>query len=132
MLKLMLVDDKKVIWEIPLHTSHWEQRDLSREFRAFEREIEQFERLFNTLSNVGRIRMMRRIFESQDSLTFTELMRMLDMNPKIVSDYIKRLARTGLIEKDDEGRYRSTSRGEAEFLMMSVALRRMIEALERT
>jgi predicted transcriptional regulator len=132
MLKLMLVDDDKVIWEIPLHTSHWEHRDLRREFHAFEREIEHFGRLFNTLSNVGRIRMMRRIFESQDSLTFTELMNMLNMNPKIVSDYTKRLTRTGLIEKDNNGRYRSTSRGEAEFLMMSIALRRMIEAFERT
>lgn len=132
MLKLMLVDDDKVIWEIPLHTSHWKHRDLSREFHAFEREIEHFGRLFNTLSNVGRIRMMRRIFESQNSLTFTELMNMLDMNPKIVSDHTKRLRMTGLIEKDHEGRYRSTSRGEAEFLMMSIALRRMIEAFERT
>jgi DNA-binding HxlR family transcriptional regulator len=131
MLKLMLVEDDKILWEIPLYPRSWDNRALRREFREFDKEIERFETLFTTLSNVGRMQMMRSFFEAKDSLTFTELMKMHEMNPKIVSDGTKRLTRTGLIEKDREGRYKPTSRGEAEFMMMSVALRRMMKVLDQ-
>ena len=91
-----------------------------------------FESLFNALANQGRMRMMRSFFDATDnSRGFTELMNELGMNPKIVSDSTKRLRRSGLIVKDDRGRYRTTKNGEAQFLMMSVAMRRMLEILEQ-
>jgi Mn-dependent DtxR family transcriptional regulator len=58
-------------------------------------------------------------------------MNELGMNPKIVSDSTKRLRNTGMIEKDENGKYRPTRTGEAQFLMMSVAMRRMLEILEQ-
>jgi predicted transcriptional regulator len=132
MLKLMLVEDKKVLWEMPLSSRQWDRRSLSREFEEMEGEMARFESLFNALANRGRMRMMRSLFDNTEgSMGFTELMNELGMNPKIVSDSTKRLRRSGLIEKDDEGRYRTTRNGEAQFLMMSVAMRRMLEILEQ-
>jgi predicted transcriptional regulator len=132
MLKLMLVEDDKVLWEIPLNARQWDRRSLNREFDEMEGEMARFESLFNALANRGRMRMMRSLFDTTDrSMGFTELMNELGMNPKIVSDSTKRLRRSGFIEKDDEGRYRTTRNGEAQFLMMSVAMRRMLEILEQ-
>ncbi len=132
MLKLMLVEDDKVLWEIPLNARQWDRRSLSREFDEMEGEMARFENLFNALANRGRMRMMRSFFRTTDrSMGFTELMNELGMNPKIVSDSTKRLRRSGFIEKDDEGRYRTTRNGEAQFLMMSVAMRRMLEILDQ-
>ena len=132
MLKLMLVEDGKTLWEMPLDARQWDRRTLRREFDEVEEEMERFERLFNALANEGRMRMMRTLSDNFDrSMAFTELMNTLGMNPKIVSDSTKRLRSTGLIEKDGDGRYRPTRTGEAQFLMMSVAMRRMLEILEQ-
>ncbi len=132
MLKLMLVEDGKTLWEMPLDARQWDRCTLRQEFDEVEEEMDRFERLFNALANEGRMRMMRTLFDNFDrSMAFTELMNTLEMNPKIVSDSTKRLRSTGLIEKDGDGRYRPTRTGEAQFLMMSVAMRRMLEILER-
>jgi predicted transcriptional regulator len=131
MLKLRLVDDEKILWEIPLEAEQWDKRNLRREFDEMEQEIQRFESLFNAMANRSRMRMMRTFFVNSESpMAFTELMRILDLNPKIVSDSTKRLSRSGLIEKNREGKYRPTRQGEAQFLMMSVAMKRMLEFLE--
>lgn len=131
MLKLALFEDEKKLWEIPLLLKDWDGLTLSEEFRKLKDEMDRMELLFNTLSNTGRLKMMCRIFESKDSMAFTDLMNSLNMNPKIVSDSTKRLQKTGLIKKDGNGRYMPTSKGEAQFMMMSIALQRMIKMLDR-
>lgn len=131
MLKLKLVENGKTIWEIPLQASNWDKRSLNREFNEIENEIKRFEALFNAMANTGRMRMMRTFFDLDRPIGFTELMNELGMNPKIVSDSTKRLRNTGMIEKNKEGKYRPTRTGEAQFLMMSVAMRRMLEILEQ-
>jgi len=130
-LKLMLVEDGRVLLELPLSARGWDRSELRREFEGLDSDLERFSRLFNALSNAGRIRMMGTFFEDVGRpLAFTELMNQLGMNPKIVWDGTRRLRQTGLIEKDDEGRYRPTRDGEAQFLMVSIALRRLLRILE--
>jgi len=131
MLKLKLVENGKTLWEIPLQARNWDRRSLNREFQAIENEIKRFEATFNALANRGRMRMMLTFFDMERPLGFTELMNELGMNPKIVSDSTKRLRNTGMIEKDEEGKYKPTRTGEAQFLMMSVAMRRMLEILDQ-
>ena len=131
MLKLKLVEDGKTLWEIPLQARNWDRRSLNREFQEIENEIKRFEATFNALANRGRMRMMLAFFDMERPLGFTELMNELGMNPKIVSDSTKRLRNTGMIEKDEEGKYKPTRTGEAQFLMMSVAMRRMLEILDK-
>jgi DNA-binding HxlR family transcriptional regulator len=131
MLKLKLEENGKVLWEIPLQVHAWDRRSLRRELDEIERETSRFEATFNALANRGRIRMMRMLFRDMNRPKgFTEFMNELGMNPKIVSESTKRLSRTGLIEKSEDGKYRSTRSGEAQFLMMSVAMKRMLEILE--
>ena len=131
MLKLQLVEDGKTLWEIPLQARNWDRRSLNREFEEIDNEIKRFEATFNAMANHGRMRMMRAFFDMERPMGFTELMNELGMNPKIVSDSTKRLRNTGMIEKDEEGKYKPTRTGEAQFLMMSVAMRRMLEILEQ-
>lgn len=131
MLKLMLVEDGRVLLELPLSARNWDRRELRREFEDLESDLDRVSGLFNAFSNIGRLRMMRIFFERIDhSLAFTELMNELGMNPKLVWDSTRRLRRVGLIEKDDEGRYRPTPGGEAQFLMASIALRRLLQILD--
>ncbi len=130
-LKLMLVEDDRVLLELPLSARGWDRSELMTEFERLDSDLDRFSRLFNTLSNAGRIRMMTTFFEEADRpLGFTELMNELGMNPKIIWDGTKRLRQSGLIEKDDDGRYRPTRDGEAQFLMVSVALRRLLRILD--
>jgi len=132
MLKLKLEEDGKVLWEIPLQARAWDRRSLRREFDKIERDTARFEATFNALANHGRMRMMRIFFrDTERPMGFTELMNELGMNPKIVSESTRRLRSTGLIEKNENGKYSPTRTGEAQFLMMSVAMRRMLEILEQ-
>jgi len=131
MLKLMLVDDDKILWEIPLQARQWDRRKLRRELDNMEQENQRFEKLFNAMASRSRMRMMRTIvYQNEVPIGFTELMNRLDMNPKIVSESTKRLRITGLIEKNKEGKYKPTRQGEAQFLMMNIAMKRMLEFLE--
>jgi len=131
MLKLMLVDDDKIIWEIPLQARQWDRRKLRKELDNMEQENQKFEKLFNAMANRSRMRMMRTIvYQNEVPIGFTELMNRLDMNPKIVSESTKRLRITGLIEKNKDGKYKPTRQGEAQFLMMNIAMKRMLEFLE--
>jgi predicted transcriptional regulator len=126
----MLVEDGQVLLEIPLSARSWDRRSLEREFEYFERDLDRMSRLFNTFSNANRMRMMRAVFEREKSIAFTELMKELDMNPKLIWESTRKLSRVGLIEKDDHGRYRTTREGEAQFLMASIALRKLFELLD--
>lgn len=131
MLKLMLVDDGRILLELPLSARSWNKRELSQEFEDLESDLGRVSKLFNAFSNESRIRMMRSFFERSDhSMAFTELMNELRMNPKLVWESTRRLSRIGLIEKNDEGRYRPTREGEAQFLMASIALRRLLRILD--
>ncbi|MFQ6054086.1 MAG: winged helix-turn-helix domain-containing protein [Candidatus Bathyarchaeia archaeon] len=130
MLKLMLTEDDHVLLKLPLSARAWERGELKRELDSLDRDLERFLSLLSALSNAGRVRMMSALFERLDRpYAFTELMSELGMNPKLVWDSTRRLRRVGLIEKDDDGRYRPTREGEAQFLMVGVALRRLLQIL---
>jgi hypothetical protein len=131
MLKLMLVEDGRVLLEMPLSSGSWDRGDLRHEFEDLEDDMERLSKLFHAFSSSSRMRMMRSFFDRADrSMAFTELMNELEMNPKIVWDCTRRLRRIGLIEKDREGKYRPTRGGEAQFLVASIALGRLLQILD--
>lgn len=130
MLKLMLVEDGRTLLELPLSARSWDTGELRRELEGLEDHMDAMSEMFRALSNTTRMRMMRTLFESRGhNMAFTELMRELETNPKIIWDSTRRLSRTGLIEKDDEGMYRPTRQGEAQFLMVGIAMRHMLQIL---
>jgi len=130
-LKLQLLKDNKVVFEVPLSMDEWPRDRLENELDSFERELSRFTRLFDALSHETRLRMMTRLFENDDlTLGFADFMRDLDLNPKIVWEGTRKLREGGLLTKSPDGKYRCSDPAVAEFLMLSLALRRLLKAME--
>ncbi len=131
-LKLLLVKDDEIISEIPLSLEEWPRKRLEDELDSFEKEFDQFSKFFQALAHENRLRIMKRLFEDEDvTLGFVDLMKDLDLNPKIVWESTKKLRETGLVTKSENGKYSCSELGQAEFLMVGIALRRLLEILER-
>jgi DNA-binding transcriptional ArsR family regulator len=130
-LKLQLLKDNKVIYEMPLTMEEWPRHRLENELASFEQEHERFARLFDALSHETRLRMMTHLFEDNDlTLGFADFMKDLDLNPKIVWESTRKLREGGLLTKSPDGKYRCSDPAVAEFLMLSLALRRLLKAME--
>lgn len=89
-LKLQLVNDNKIIFEIPLTVEEWrmdKRRMLERELEIFEREAEEFVRMFDAFSNENRIRMISEIAKDPDyRMKFMDIKGQTKLNPKIVTE----------------------------------------------
>ena len=130
-LRLLLAKDDKILFEIPLSMEDWPKERLAQELASFEREFDQFSKLFHALSHRTRMRMMKRVFEDEDlTLGFVDFIKDLGLNPKIVWEGTKKLREGGLLVKSDDGKYQCSDLGQAEFLMLSLALRRLLQVLE--
>lgn len=130
-LRLLLAKDDEILFEIPLSMEDWPKDRLARELASFEREFDQFSRLFHALSHRTRLRMMKRVFEDEDLAPgFVDFTKDLGLNPKIVWEGTKKLREGGLLIKSDDGKYQCSEFGQAEFLMLSLALRRLLQVLE--
>lgn len=131
-MKLQLVRDGKVLFEIPLSLKDWPREKLESEFKAAEEDFERFSRLFDALSHETRLRMMKLlIWEENRTLSFADFMRDLSLNPKIVWENSKKLEESGFLKKAGRGRYVCSDFGQTAFLMMSLALHRLMKSLER-
>jgi DNA-binding transcriptional ArsR family regulator len=130
-LKLLLVRNGDVLFEMPLAAENWSKEELVDELEQFEGDFDRFSSFFDALSNEARLRMMKRIFEDEDlTIGFADFMRDLSLNPKIVWESTRKLARSGLLEKSDDGKYSCSRQSQAEFLMVSLALRRLLGVLQ--
>jgi DNA-binding transcriptional ArsR family regulator len=130
-LKIQLVEDGKIIFEMPLIPVERTRQHLHPEFRVMEKDFHRFSKIFDALSHETRLRMMKRMMEEEDrTMNFSAFMRDLDLNPKLVSENARKLREGGLLEKIGRGRYRCSEFGELSFLVMSVALKRLRAALE--
>jgi DNA-binding transcriptional ArsR family regulator len=132
-LKLQLKRDGKVLFEMPLSMDEWTKQGLERELDFSEPELEKFSKLFDALSHGTRLRMMTRLLGDEDlTLGFGEFMRDLRLNPKTVWDSTRKLQEGGLLVKSKDGRYRASEPGVTEFLLLSLALRRLFKAVEES
>ena len=130
-LKLQLVRDGEVLFEIPLSPANWPREQLQNELRAFEADFQRFSKIFDVLSHKTRFGMMKRLMEEEDStMNFADFMRDLDLNPKIVWENARKLREGGFLEKVSRGRYRCSDVGQKGFIMMSLVLRHLMETLE--
>ena len=125
------MQDGEVLFDIPLSPTDWPKEQLENELEALEDNFQTFSRIFTTLSHDTRLRMMKRLMKEEDyTINFTDFMRDLNLNPKIVWENAKKLREGGLLEKVDRGTYRCSSFGQRRFILVSFAFRRLIEALE--
>jgi DNA-binding transcriptional ArsR family regulator len=128
-LKLRLVQDGRTLIEIPLSPSDWSKKDLEEELGETEESFHTLSKIFDALSHETRLRMMGRLIGSRDqTLSFADFMQDLDLNPKIVWENSRKLEEGGLLEKTGRGKYVCSEFGQT-FVMMSLALRRLIESL---
>jgi DNA-binding transcriptional ArsR family regulator len=130
-LRLLLKRDGKVLFEMPLSMDEWTKQGLERELAFSEPELEKFSKLFDALSHGTRLKMMTRLLGDEDlTLGFGEFMRDLRLNPKTVWDSTRKLQEGGLLVKSKDGRYRVSEPGVTEFLLLSLALRRLFKVVE--
>jgi DNA-binding transcriptional ArsR family regulator len=130
-LKLTLKRDGETLFEMPLSMEEWSKQGLSNELRFSEPELNRFSKLFDALSHETRLKMMKRLLEDDDlTLGFGDFMRDLQLNPKTVWESTRKLQEGGLIVKLRDGKYHLSPPAAAEFLMLSLALRRLFKAME--
>lgn len=130
-LKLQLVRDGEIVFDVPLSPIGEPRNELVSELNAFEEHFQRLSKIFHTLSNENRLMMMKQLIEKRNHIiSFSDFMRDLDLNPKLVWENTRKLSEGGLLEKIDRGRYRCSDFGETGFILMSLALRRLIEAQE--
>jgi len=132
-LKLQLVRDGEIVFEMPLSPMDWPMEQLENEFKSLEKDFHRFSKVFDALSSETRLRMMRRLMEEEDrTMSFTDFMRDLNLNPKIVWANSRKLSDGGLLKKIGRGKYRCSDFGQTTFMVMSLALHRLLEFLEET
>jgi len=130
-LRLQLTKNGEVVFEMPLSIEDWTKSSLTSELTSVEREFERLSKLFDALSHETRLKMMKRLLEEDDrTLGFGDFMRDLRLNPKTVWENTRKLQEGGLLVKSKDGKYRFSEPGIAEFLMLSLALRRLFKATE--
>jgi len=129
-IRLKLTRGKDTLFEVPLSIEGWTKDRLEDELASFEEEFNRLSKLFDALSHETRLKMMKHILEDDDqTISFAEFMRDLDLNPKLVWENTRKLHEGGLLDKVEKGRYRCSEFGRIEF-MMNLALRRLMRALE--
>jgi len=130
-LKIQLVRDGEILFEIPLSCMDWSRNRLENEFNAIEEDFQRFSKIFDALAHETRLRMMKRVMEEEDrTISFSDFMRDLNLNPKLVWENVRKLKEGGLLEKVGRGRYHCSEFGESSFMMMSFALGRLRKVLE--
>lgn len=130
-LKLLLKKDGEVLFEMPLSMEEWPKQRLETELAFSKIELEKLSKLFDALSHETRLRMMKQLLQDDDlTLGFGEFMRDLGLNPKTVWESTRKLQESGLLIRSEDGRYRASEPGAAEFLLLSLALRRLFKAVE--
>lgn len=130
-LKLQLIENGRIIFQIPLSPIDWSRDELVHDLDAFEANLASYSKLFTALSNETRLMMMKHLIEKKNgTINFTDFMRELNLNPKLVWENTKKLREGGLVVKVSRGRYRCSEFGETSFMMISLAFRKLLQALE--
>lgn len=130
-LKLKLLRGDKVIVEVPLSILDWPKEQLETEFEAFEEDFKRFSCMFNALSNMTRIKMMRKLIaEENRTINFAGFMHDLDLNPKTVWENLRKLRDGGFLKKTSRGTYHCSEFGQSAFLILSLILRRILDSIE--
>jgi hypothetical protein len=130
-MRFALIRENDVMFEVPLAREEWSKDFLENEIGFLEQEFQHFSKLFNALSHENRLRMMRRLIVDEDStMGFAEFIRDLGLNPKLVWENTRKLSEGGLLEKNENGRYRCSEFGEASFIILNFVLRRLRDIFE--
>lgn len=130
-LKLQLVRDGEILFEMPLSPTDWPREQLDNELESIEDDFQRFSKVFDAFSHTTRLRMMSRLMEEEDrTVNFADFMRDLDLNPKLVWENARKLREGGLLRKAGRGRYSCSVFGQRTFMMMSLAFKHLMEKMD--
>ena len=131
MLKILLMKDDRILCQIPLMPKDWSGEDFESEMESFFEKFDRYSMLTEALSNQNRLRMLRYLMDEEDSAhSFSDLLRELGMNPKILREHAVKLEEAGYVECISRGKYRLSRKGGILFTTTGLALMRILEALE--
>ena len=131
MLRLLLMKDDKILCEIPLSPKDLGEKAFEMQMDHFLENFARYSQVTDALSNVNRLRMLRFLLDEEDmTRSFSDFLRGLRMNPKIVREHTIRLREAGYVECPSRGKYRVSQRGSILFMTAGLAVMRVIETLE--
>src|SRR4030042_144815 len=131
MLRLLLVKDDKIIRNIPLSTADMTSEKFDEEMDGVLEKLAKYEQITEALSNLNRLRMLRYLMDQDDfTHSFSDFLRELGMNPKIVREHTSKLREAGYVEPMGRGKYRFSERGRALFMTAGLAVMSVVEVLE--
>lgn len=123
--------DDRILCQIPLMPKDWSEEDFESEMESFFAKFNRYSLLTEALSNQNRLRMLRYLMDERDSThSFSDLLRELGMNPKILREHALKLAEAGYVESTGRGKYRLSQKGGILFTTAGLAFMRIVEALE--
>lgn len=132
-LKIQLLKDGEVVYEVPLDLEHWSMDSLRRELRELEDRFPEVAAVHDVLSNITRARMLSDLVRNSQR-RFSQLMEMLAANQKIVTENLQRMMDLDLVERVESGhrniQYTPSSRGVAG-LMSCLVMARVMDEIEK-
>ena len=131
-LKLQLLKDGKVIYQMPVTVDELDVGGVRRELEEFEEDLSKIQAFHDFFSNETRIRMLREMVRGF-GCRFSELMETLDANQKIISENLHRMLELRMIQRIEkhprEVQYKPSPLGIASFLTC-MAMRRIMDEIE--
>jgi predicted transcriptional regulator len=120
----------EVLCEVPLSPTDWSRGELEAELDVFREKLERMFKTYSAMLNENRIRILRGLMEEQDStLSFREIMKDLQMNPKIIREHAAKLSEAGFLETPCRGKYQLSSIGRVLFMTAGPALLRILDTI---
>ena len=127
-LELRLVCGDNVIIKIALLVSDWPNGQFETEFEDFELYFDKFSKVFGVLSNITRIKMLRKLLEEKDcTLNFAGFISSLDLNPKTVWEHLEKFIDVGFVIKTCRGTYQLSEFGQSTFLTFNFLIQQLLE-----
>lgn len=129
-LKLLLVKDDHILCSIPLSPDDWIKNELDEEFDDFQKGLHSHIRILATMTNENRVQMLRHLMKHEDlTSNFTDFREDLKLNPKIIREHTLKLRDAGFLDSPKRGKYRLSECGEASFITMGLALKRILRMI---
>lgn len=131
MLRLLLMKNDKILCDLPISPRDWPEEEFEEEMDSFLEKFARYSQITEALSNLNRLRMLRYLMDEDDfTHSFTDFLRELEMNPKLVREHAVKLREAGYVEPVGRGKYRLSERGRILFMTAGLAVMRVVEALE--
>ena len=99
--RIILESDGVKIEEIPLSPKEWIENEIENDVKKLEKDIVDINLFFDAFTNPFRVKMLGRLMENEEfTLSFSDFLSELDMNPKSVREHAVKLIDAGLLGAD--------------------------------